>query len=101
MQLLIRKKFGCQTFVEGKIAKQWGGGGASTGWHTIRHNSPTRWSTGGPGLITNLFELTHSMWKQCNSVLHAVDEQGLPGQCALELEISIHSKFQQGTDGLA
>jgi hypothetical protein len=27
MQLLIRKKFGCQTFVEGKIAKQWGGGG--------------------------------------------------------------------------
>jgi hypothetical protein len=41
------------------------------------------------------------MWKQCNSVLHAVDEQGLPGQCALELEISIHSKFQQGTDGLA
>jgi hypothetical protein len=100
MQLLIRKKFGCQTFVEGKIAKQWGG---CFNWlahyQTQFSYQMVNWWTSG--LITNLFELTHSMWKQCNSVLHAVDEQGLPGQCALELEISIHSKFQQGTDGLA
>jgi hypothetical protein len=41
------------------------------------------------------------MWKQQISVFHAVDEQRLPVQHAIELESSIHSKFQQGANSLA
>jgi hypothetical protein len=30
------------------------------------------------GLVTQLLELAHDMWKHNNGVLHMVDEQGLP-----------------------
>jgi hypothetical protein len=38
------------------------------------------------------------MWKHCNSILHAVDKQGLPLQHQAELEASIHSEFCKGTE---
>jgi hypothetical protein len=89
-------KIGWQNFVEGKIAKR---GDQLEHYQTqFSKQMVDRWTS---GLITRLLELTHGMWKNHNVFLHAVDDQGLPVQCALELETSIHSEFQQGTNGLA
>jgi hypothetical protein len=52
------------------------------------------------GLITRLLELTQGLWKQCNAVLHAVDDQGLPMQCALELENPSIPNFSKVPMGL-
>jgi hypothetical protein len=53
------------------------------------------------GLVTQLLELTHGMWKHHNGVLHAVDEQGLPQKQPAELEADIHKAFWKSTQGLA
>jgi hypothetical protein len=95
---LEQDKIGWQNFVEGKISKSWG----VLQWNHYQEQLSVRtgdkWSM---GLVTQLLELTHGMWKHRNSILHAVDAQGLPLQQAAELEAAIHSEFRKGTEGLA
>jgi hypothetical protein len=91
-------EIGWQNFVEGKISRSWGI--LQLQHYQDQHSKRTvnKWTS---GLVTQLLELTHSMWIHRNRVLHAVDEQGLPLQQAAELEAAIHEEFRQGIAGLA
>jgi hypothetical protein len=95
---LEQDEIGWQNFVEGKISKSWGVLQWNHYQEQLSVRSGDKWST---GLVTQLLELTHGMWKHRNSILHAVDAQGLPLQQAAELEAAIHSEFRKGTEGLA
>lgn len=95
---LEQDEIGWQNFVEGKISKSWGVLQWNHYQEQLSVRSGDKWSA---GLVTQLLELTHGMWKHRNSILHAVDAQGLPLQQAAELEAAIHSEFRKGTEGLA
>jgi hypothetical protein len=87
-----------QNFIEGKISQSWGNLQLIHYQEQHSKRMVDKWTS---GLVTQVLELIHRMWKHCNGVLHAVDEQGLPLQQAAELEAQIHKEFQAGTHGMA
>jgi transposase len=90
-------EIGWQNFVKGKISWSWVT--LQLQHYQEQHSKQTvdKWTS---GLVTQLLELTHGMWIHRNRVLHAVDEQGLALQQAVELEAAIHEEFRKGTNGL-
>jgi hypothetical protein len=90
-------EIGWQNFVKGKISQSWGNLQLI---HYQEQHSKRMVDNWMSGLVIQLLELTHGMWKHCHGVLHALDEQGLPLQQAAELEAQIHKEFQVGTHGL-
>ena len=65
---------GWQNFTEGKLSKWWRQLQALYYWDRASRQSVTCWVM---GLVTQLLEMVHGVWKYLNSILHEHDEQGL------------------------
>ena len=90
---LAQDEIGWQNFVEGKIAKEWGSIQEQFYYSQHSKRMVDKWSA---GLVMAMLELMHDMWIHQNSILHAVDDQGLPLAQSIALQLAIHVEFSTG-----
>jgi hypothetical protein len=88
---------GWHNMLEGRISKLWRQGQRAHYLENRSSRSADRWAQ---GLVSNLLEITHSMWIRRNEVVHERHENGLLRAEAEELEERVRHEFEQGIESL-
>ena len=86
-----------QNFVEGKLTNKWRELQEEY-YAMINSRQLATWWVAG--LVTQLLEFVHTMWKYQNLVDHEHDQQGLRLKAARELDEAIKEQFTLGIAGL-